>query len=153
MKKLKFWSKKKRKKRRKTQDEPYYYPPSTSFHHCCCPHSSSSTQPSAPPLPSWLEPLAPPPLFPEVAYSGQARLSSQEIASETNYHRESATDADAANLQSYQQYLVPNPVYGVPAVVHRPRRERSAGFFGCIVEFGVNVVRCFCPCFRLQEVP
>lgn len=56
-----------------------------------------------------------------------------------------------STCSSYQQYLVPNPVFGMP-VVPPPRRERSAGVFGCVFNIGAYLIRCFFPCFRIQEI-
>ncbi|KAJ9159096.1 hypothetical protein P3X46_024627 [Hevea brasiliensis] len=148
----KFWPRKKRRK--KTHQEPYYLPPPPC--HCCCSYSTP-VQPSAPPLPPWLVPdqtnetITAPGVqhLPEVGYQGQIRLPSQEIVVETN--PACPTLPIETTQLSYQQYTVPNPVYGVP-VVQTPRRERSAGFFGCVISFGVNLIRCFCPCFRIREV-
>jgi hypothetical protein len=149
--KLKFWSRKKRKK--KTQ-EPYYPPPPPC--HCC--HSCYSTQPSAPPLPPWLDleqthqaipaPVLQP--FPDLSYPNQTRVPIHEIVSETSpimYPTLPAT----ASTPSYQQYMAPNPVYGIP-VGQTARRERTAGIFGCVINFGIHLFRCFCPCFHIREV-
>ncbi|XP_022714469.1 uncharacterized protein LOC111274079 [Durio zibethinus] len=155
VKKLKFWSSKKRK--RKSLGFDPSSPPSRC--HCC--YSCSSTQPSAPPLPSWLEAemtqdAIPTPdqaeLFPEFSYpTDQVQYPTQDIVSSPVFSAPFPAPAPApAAAPSYQQYLVPNPVYGLP-VVQTARRERSAGFFSCVINFGVNLIRCFCPCFRIRE--
>ncbi|KAK6263542.1 hypothetical protein SCA6_018976 [Theobroma cacao] len=153
LKKLKFWSRKKRK-RKSLGLEPSY--PDSSHCHCC--YSCASTQPSAPPLPSWLqaEPTqdaihtadhAEPFPVPELSYPTLFQYPTQEdTVSETESHRSPICPAP-----SYQQYLVPNPVYGLPVVQQAGRRERSAGFLGCVIDFGVDLIRCFCPCFRIRE--
>lgn len=168
VKKLKFWSRKKRKKKTQEQ-EPYYpYPPRPCH---CCQYSScySSTQPSAPPLPPWLEPeheqttqhhhAIPAAAAPLVHQPSQFQFQlppQEEIVLETTttplYHPTVPVPAATeSNYSSYQQYMVPNPVYGMP-VVQTPRRERRAGFFGCLVSFGIQLIRCFCPCFHIREV-
>ncbi|KAL1833396.1 hypothetical protein ACET3Z_003047 [Daucus carota] len=56
----------------------------------------------------------------------------------------------SSTSSSYQQYMVPNPVYGMP-VVPTARRERSVGVFGCVFNVGKLLVRFACPCFRITE--
>jgi hypothetical protein len=156
VKKLKFWSRKKRKK--KTQD-PYYLPPPP----CHCYHSCYSTQPSAPPLPPWLDleqthdqaipaPVVQP--VPDLSYPNQARVPNiQEIVTETSPIMYPTLPDAAVSTPSYQQYMAPNPVYGIPVVGgETARRERRAGFFGCVVNFGIHLFRCFCPCLSIREV-
>ncbi|KAG2704384.1 hypothetical protein I3843_05G001700 [Carya illinoinensis] len=148
VKKLKFWS---RKKRRKNHVHEPYYPPST----CHCGHSYYSTQPSAPPLPPWLDleqtchPIPSPVIhaLPDLTFPSQNQLSQQEIVFETTSIMHPVMPA----ATSYQQYMAPNPVYGVP-LVQTTRRERRAGFFGCVINFGIHLIRCFCPCVRIREV-
>ncbi|KDP42509.1 hypothetical protein JCGZ_00306 [Jatropha curcas] len=152
----KFWPRKKRRKRTYHQ-EPYYQPPPPPYH-CCCSHSTAPVQPSAPPLPPWLdfdqttqENISAPGahhLPPDLVYQSQSQFPSQEIVVETN---PICPTLPVETPLTYQQYIVPNPVYGVP-VVGTPRKERSAGFFGCIISFGVNLVRCLFPCFLIREV-
>ncbi|CAK7357203.1 unnamed protein product [Dovyalis caffra] len=147
----KLWPRKKKRKKTHQYQEPYYYHPPSSCHYCCS-YPTALAQPSAPPLPPWLEPeltyeaISAPGIgvqpLPELAYPSQIQAPSQEIVEET------APMYPA--LSSYQQYLVPNPVYGVP-VEQKLVREKSAGFFGCVVNFGINIIRCFCPCFRIRE--
>ena len=151
VKKLKFWS---RKKRKKKTHQPYYHPlPPPPPNHCCC-SRYSSTQPSAPPLPpSWFDsdtnhetPLAPG--FPEPSYPSQTQQIYQEIITETSQIYPTLPERSS----SYQQYMVPNPVYGIPVAQTAARRERSAGVFGCVVDFGIHLMRCFFPCYRIREV-
>lgn len=145
----KFWPRKKKRKKTLQYHETYYHHPPSSCH-CCCSYPTAPTQPSAPPLPPWLEPeltyeaVSAPGLqsLPELAHPSQIQVPSQEIVMETT--------PIYPTLPSYQQYLVPNPVYGVP-VEQKPRREKSTGFFGCFVDFCANLISCFCPCFRIQE--
>ncbi|XVF23147.1 hypothetical protein REPUB_Repub13aG0012600 [Reevesia pubescens] len=124
VKKLKFWSRKK-KKRKSLGPEPC-----DPASHCHCYYSCSSVQPSAPPLPSWLQAeltqdAIPTPNqaehFPEFSYPTdyQVQYPTQDIVS-------SPMLPAPVPAPSYQQYMVPNPVYGLP-VVQTARRERSAG--------------------------
>ncbi|GAV63307.1 hypothetical protein CFOL_v3_06826 [Cephalotus follicularis] len=156
VKKLKFWTTKKRKR----SSYEFYYPPPppplqpplpSSCHHCCC--SFSPFQPSAPPLTPWLgaeqthesgiSPHSAHPI-PEVAYPSLSQLPTQEIVTETSLVYPA--------LPSYQQYMVPDPVYDM-LVIHTPRKEKSGrGFFGCIVNFGIHLIRCLFPCYRVQQV-
>ncbi|KAK9286492.1 hypothetical protein L1049_014890 [Liquidambar formosana] len=149
-KKLKFLL---RKRKKKKTHIPQYLP---STCHCWCPYSS--TQPSAPPLPPWLETEQTHEAFfaAEVqpglglAGSSQAQFLQEDIVLETS----SLYPITPADTTSYQQYMAPNPVYGVPVAPVAPavRRERSVGLFGCFVKFGINLIRCFCPCFHIREV-
>ncbi|KAM7482006.1 hypothetical protein LguiB_006589 [Lonicera macranthoides] len=172
MKKLKFWSRKKKKKKITSINHHHHPPPPSNTYQCCCHHQyhhhnhhHNIVEPSAPPLPpSWLDydktysydSL----LASEVStstgtpFSGlpgsseEAQLGSQEceIAPEFNPVLSSASSS------SYQQYMVPNPVYGVPVEPPQPAKERSVGFFGCVIQFGAHLIRCFSPCFRIKEV-
>ncbi|GMI92010.1 hypothetical protein like AT4G24265 [Hibiscus trionum] len=159
VKKLKFWSKKK-KKRKSLAPHPSssFTPPhphscySTSSvhssHYYQCSYLSSSVQPSAPPLPPWLQDESPTPEqgepFPDFSYpTDQVQHPTQDIESGPVF---------TAAAASYQQYMDPNPVYGLPLVQQTGRRERSAGFFGCVIDFSLRLFRCFCPCFHIREV-
>ncbi|KAG5248423.1 formin protein [Salix suchowensis] len=145
----KLWPRKKKRKRSHQYQEPYYHHPPSPCH-CCCSYPAAPTQPSAPPLPPWLEPeltseaISAPGLqsLPDMARPSQILVPSQEIVMETS--------PVYPTLPSYQQYLVPSPVYGVP-VEQKTRREESTGFFGCVVNFCASLISCFCPCFRIQE--
>ncbi|KAJ4717620.1 Homeobox protein [Melia azedarach] len=165
MKKLKFWSRKKRKK--KPNFDPYTtyphhppppLPPTYHYHHCySC--SSSSTQPSAPPLPPWLEyqqtldavfaaeSVHP---GPDLVHPAEPQFSFPEIVVETASVNPTMLPVSDNSSISYQQYMVPNPVYGLP-VVQTTRRERLSGFFGIVFKFGSSLFRCFCPCFHIRE--
>lgn len=156
MKKLKFWSRKKRKKKPNYEPYAYYHPPApapTCHQYYCCPISSSpqpQLRPSAPPLPPWLDCNQPS----DLAYAGttESQYSSHEIVVETNSVISTpALPSDSGSSCSYQQYMVPNPVYGLP-IVKATGREKFAGIFGCVFEFGANLIRCFGPCFRIREV-
>ncbi|KAJ7967939.1 Homeobox protein [Quillaja saponaria] len=147
MKKLKLWP---RKRKKKKTHEPYYPPPPC---HCFCSHSYAP--PSAPPLPPWLEAdqsygtfLAPSSQsIPEAPYLNQAHVPQPEIIVDDTPIYQTLPESSL----SYQQYMVRQPVYGMP-VAQTARRARSAGAFGCIVNFGVHVFRCLCPCFHIREV-
>lgn len=147
MKRLKFWSKKKRK-RKAYHPLPYYPPPPPPpsrpapappppllppiIHHWCS--SCSRAEPSAPPLPpSWYAPDE----------GGDALLAAEPA-------EPAAPEFDV----SYQQYLVENPVYGIPVStqIAEPKTERSGGLFGCVLNFGMHFVRCFFPCYSIKEV-
>ncbi|CAK9140433.1 unnamed protein product [Ilex paraguariensis] len=148
MKKLKFWSRKKKKKKTHLITD---YPPPPCHCHCLC----HPIQPSAPPLPSWLDyELTHDTIFtPEAgSVSSLAGLSQVDFAPQDIVHEVNPVNPTLSYCNtSYQQYMVPNPVYGVP-VVSEVRRERSGGIFGCVFDIGVHLIRCFCPCFRIREV-
>ncbi|KAL4332372.1 hypothetical protein GQ457_07G033450 [Hibiscus cannabinus] len=162
VKKLKFWSKKKKKRKSLAPQPSFSFTPphSHSCYSSSSVHSSHyyyqcsySVQPSAPPLPPWLQAEltqdeSPTPEqaepFPEFSYqTDQVQHSTQDI--------ESGPMLTAA-APSYQQYMDPNPVYGLPLVQETGRRERSGGFFGCVIDFSLHLIRCFCPCFHISEV-
>lgn len=140
IKKLKFWHRKKKKKK-----QSYLPPPPLHSNYCC-----GCSCPSAPPLPAWYDTeqafevvTAPVSGF---AYSTQQ----QDIVSEA---APSYPTLPVNNTSSYQQYMVPNPVYGIPALPPPPpTKEKSAGIFGCAVEIGRYLFRCFFPCFRVRQV-
>ncbi|KAK3018479.1 hypothetical protein RJ639_003564 [Escallonia herrerae] len=164
MKKLKFWSRKKKKKKINVID---HHLPSTC--HPCSQYQRHSVQPSAPPLPSWLdyaqthdsifraEVCAS--VFSGFASSSQAQFSyAPEDQAQFAYAPEDTvpelspvhSTLPVSTGCSYQQYMVPNPVYGMP-VLPPATRERSAGIFGRAVKFCVHLIRCFCPCFRIEK--
>ncbi|GLT44512.1 hypothetical protein SLA2020_184020 [Shorea laevis] len=161
-KKLNFWSRKKRKRKSLEPSFNYDYhpipilPPYCSHYQYCC---SSSTlpqpQPSAPPLPSWLEAeehttqeaisaLEVQP-FVEPSYSNQP---DEQIVSETTPIYSAFSSNVSSTTHSYQlQYTVSNPpVYGVPVAVLEETTKRER-FFGRVVE----LVGCFCPCLRIRD--
>ncbi|KAI4296147.1 hypothetical protein L6164_036129 [Bauhinia variegata] len=158
VKKFKFWS---RKRKRRRTHEPYYPPPPPTRppppppYHCCC--TFSSIQPSAPPLPSWLEAEQSYGTFwepsdhrmPEKTFPIQTHAPlQQEIVMDTSA---ACVAPPLGNSSSYQQYMVPEPVYGVP-VTQTATRERSSGVFGCAFSFGAHLFRCLFPCFHIREV-
>lgn len=157
MKKLKFWSKKKRKRK---NHPPYYplppnYPPPPPPCHHFRPYSSA-TEPSAPPLPPWFEAeqnygTFSQPSFetaPEVTYPSQAKVVHQpEIVEES---KPVYQNVPVERSSSYQQYMVPEPVYGIP-ITQTDKIERSRGLFGCVFSFGGHLFRCLFPCFHIRE--
>uniref|UniRef100_A0A7N0TXR0 Uncharacterized protein n=1 Tax=Kalanchoe fedtschenkoi TaxID=63787 RepID=A0A7N0TXR0_KALFE len=160
-KKLKnLWARKKKKKSRYLE---YNNGASSSEHHHCCRCSFSYpayAQPSAPPLPSnWVDmEQTHEPTSPEFGL-GYEELSIQE---ETANHKEilvkqsSRVDVPGTNIQaadnrissSYQQYMVPNPVFGLPV---SEKTVRCAKFFGFFFKFGSHLLSCFCPCLRIRD--
>lgn len=150
MKKLKFWSRKEKKKKKKLNFTEN--PPSNC--HCYC--QIPQFQPSAPPLPqSWpyYEQTHVANFAAEVSsytYSEFPSSSEAQFAFAPQENEEIAPEmkpllpalpVSPTSTCSYQQYLDPNPVYGMP-VVPPARRDRSAV---------AHLIRCFCPCFRIQE--
>ncbi|KAJ0800722.1 hypothetical protein HanPI659440_Chr03g0106851 [Helianthus annuus] len=139
LKSLKFWSKKKKKKR------------ITTIHHhspppCCC---SPAFQPSAPPLPSWLD-------YEQQTYTQHLLTADVKFSVLPKEHdisnvNPSSSSGDVETGCSYQQYMVKNPVYGVP-VLQSTETERSAGALGCVFNIGAHLFRCFFPCFRIRDV-
>ncbi|KAM2028057.1 hypothetical protein ACFX1T_020260 [Malus domestica] len=107
------------KKRKKKTHHQLYYPPPPPRRppppppgHYCCSYSSSSTQPSAPPLPPWLDadyiyetPLAPPVQpAPEFAYHHHDPVpSQQETAFNTKVSSSSTQYLHRIPTTSYQQ--------------------------------------------------
>ncbi|KAJ0009970.1 hypothetical protein Pint_33091 [Pistacia integerrima] len=151
MKKLKFWSRKKRKKEHSydyDQHQPYYCP---HYHQYYCSCTSSTPQPSAPPLPPWLE-SDETECYESYDYvPSQTQLEySEEDVEETSPICPELKNSESS--ESYQQYLAPNPAYGLPVTAESGRRERRSGFFGCAAGFGFDLFRCFFPCFHIREV-
>ncbi|XP_028762952.1 uncharacterized protein LOC114721293 [Neltuma alba] len=128
VKKLKFWS---RKKKKRKNHQPYYPlpppypPPPPPCHHChAC---SSSTEPSS--------------LHPYRHGLKLNRTMGPSRNPVSNLPQKSS---------SYQQYMVPEPVYGIP-ITHTATQERSGGLFGCVFGFGAHLFRCVFPCFHIRE--
>ncbi|KAH7834270.1 hypothetical protein Vadar_014438 [Vaccinium darrowii] len=151
IKKLKLWSRKRKKYKYYITDHPPPSrppppPPPPTFNYW---HSWVPVQPSAPPLPPWFEfdheQDQNPHFGPDsgIASSSQAEFSTQE---------EIAPDqtSEVSDDTSYQQYMVPNPVYGAP-VLPAVRREKAAGVFGCFVSIGRHLISCLFPCFHIRE--
>ncbi|KAL3515767.1 hypothetical protein ACH5RR_022669 [Cinchona calisaya] len=169
MKKLKFWSRKKKKKKTFFIEHP---PPPPPCHHCHYQYYYPF-EPSAPPLPSsssWVdydqenqETIYANSEFISFTSSNQDQDQDQDRArvrtyapfTHTNPMQDPISPQDpsmqADSTTSYQQYMVPNPVYGVP-IVPPVRREKRGGAFGCMFAFGAHLFRCFFPCFHIREV-
>lgn len=164
MKKLKFWSRKK-----KTKKKPFFtqqqQPPESSchyYHHHHCHYYP--VEPSAPPLPSWLdynrtqETISGTDHFASPTTSAMGGSSRAPFTTEDERAPFSSQDSstlqeeiNGKNTTTYQQYMVENPVYGVPALPPQARGERDAGAFGCVFSFGAHLFRCFFPCFHIRE--
>uniref|UniRef100_A0A7C8Z0W0 Uncharacterized protein n=1 Tax=Opuntia streptacantha TaxID=393608 RepID=A0A7C8Z0W0_OPUST len=167
MKKLKFWSK---KNKRKTKRSNYYHDPNLYYQPSHYPlplpppqpppaggasscHFCRPVEPSAPPLPPWLEEgvsgcnWVDPYPAPSQLVRDQCISVSQEIVIKTTSELQPCPDS---NSSSYQQYMSPNPVYELAVA---PSREKSAsgGLFGCGVRVGACLIRCFFPCFHISE--
>lgn len=149
LKKLKNWSRKK-KRRRSSIFQPPSSPPCCS---CGAPPTPPPLQPTAPPLPPWLDFD-----FKQDTASGSASVSafptqhqfqpqSPDIASEITplYVPQPLTIPT-----SYQQYLAPTPVYGVPVTPVSSAR-RAGGLFGCVASAGSYLIRCLCPCIQFHH--
>ncbi|XP_039017385.1 uncharacterized protein LOC120148291 [Hibiscus syriacus] len=161
VKKLKFWSKKRKSiaPRPSSSFSPSYchicYSSASvhSSHYYQSSYLSSSMQPSAPPLPPWLQAELTQDEFP----TPEQAEPFPEFSSPTDQVQHPTQDTESsliftAATPSYQQYMDPNPVYGLPLVQQTGRRERSGGFFGCVIDFSLHLFRCFCPCFHIREV-
>ncbi|CAI0542208.1 unnamed protein product [Linum tenue] len=160
----KFWPRKKRKKKASVyQHDPSYYHLNSTCH-CCYSYSipppPPPPQPSAPPLPAWLEtsPLMQQQNVSQFSYQTHtSRFTSEEITVEAI---QSCPTENTLPSSSYQQYMDPQPVYGVPANVAlaqqtsstKLERKSAGGFFTSVAKFGANLFGCFLPCFRIQEV-
>lgn len=168
MKKLKFWSRKKKVKTKKKQ--PFFTEQQSSesschyYHHHRCHYYP--VEPSAPPLPSWLDynPTQ------ETTIKGTDHFASTTTTTTTSpmaslsrapfiTEEESVPGLVSSSQEeeingkntSYQQYVVENPIYGVPALPTQVISGRDTGAFGCVFSFGTHLLRCFFPCFRIKE--
>lgn len=167
MKKLKFWSRKKKKKKSlffTEQEQQQRQPPtvcSSHYHHHC---HYYPVEPSAPPLPSWLDNdddqiqdpiLASDKLNPTIsATSSEAppcTIKEDKTPQLLSPQNSTLQDEINAKSSSYQQYMAESPVYGVPVVPPQVTRERDAGAAGCVFSFGAHLFRCFFPCFHIRE--
>ncbi|XP_058113787.1 uncharacterized protein LOC131256765 [Magnolia sinica] len=162
-KKLKIWHRKKKKKKYYSLPQP---PPTP---HCCS--CSAKLQPTAPPLPPWIEIDQPQeadspfvPIYGSFPSQQQALFQPSDAMVGSFPSDQQAlfqpSDAIASEIYappvqpvtpSYQQYLAPRPVYGVP-VMPVASTEKSAGLFGCVVSIGTFLIRCLCPCFRFRNM-
>lgn len=153
VKKLKFWSRKKRKRKSLAPQPSHCYchcSHSTSSYQCSYPYSP--LQPSAPPLPPWLQAELTQDEFPT---SEQVEaVPFPEFSHPTDQVQDIESDPmiPAAAVPSYQQYMVSNPAYGLPVVQQTGIRERSGGYFGCIIDISLHLIRCLCPCVHIREI-
>lgn len=163
--KLKFWSRKKKKKKAFSIEPPPPPPPPA----CHCQHYQyyhyQPIEPSAPPLPlssssSWVdcdhqthEAIFSSSEFISITSSSQAQVPTS-APKDSPVPELSPLDpsVSAPSTASYQQYMVPNPVYGVPTVPQKVRKERGGGAFGCVFAIGAHLFHCFFPCFHIREV-
>lgn len=75
--------------------------------------------------------------------------------SEEDNEESSAICPELKNCESsdsYQQYMAPNPAYGLPVEAESEGRERPSGFFASVAGFGFDLFRCFFPCFHIREI-
>ncbi|XP_049402385.1 uncharacterized protein LOC125866126 [Solanum stenotomum] len=154
MKKLKFWSKKKKKKRVPLLERPPSPPPPILPCYYHCPYNYP-VQPSAPPLPPWFEYVQPydDSIYTTEQVSGSTSdNSNQPNGSTISQHIDNVGEINQPKptLSDHslpQQYMVQNQVYGIPV-----RTERAGGAFGCVINFGAHLFRCFFPCFHIREL-
>lgn len=170
VKKLKFWSRKKKTKKKPflTEQQPSSSSYSESschyYHHHHCHYYP--VEPSAPPLPSWLDYTR----TQETTISGTDHFASTTTTAAHSAMAGSSRvpftteDESVPGLvpssqeeeingknSSYQQYMVENPVYVVPALPPQVTSERNVGAFGCVFSIGAHLLRCFFPCFHIRE--
>ncbi|GAA0147319.1 hypothetical protein LIER_07049 [Lithospermum erythrorhizon] len=150
VKKLKFWSRKKNKRQihslKAVEAEPSR--PALHYHYHYRP-----VQPSAPPLPSWMDYEDQPEMeiAPEIGVvSGLASLIDSRCELLNSVPEANQSHSAVMECNSYQQYMVPNPVY-VP-IVPEVQRERAGRAFACAINIGAYLIRCFFPCFHVREV-
>ncbi|MQL72216.1 hypothetical protein Taro_004522 [Colocasia esculenta] len=160
LKKLKAWSKKRARKRKR--DLPDGPPTRFTRHQCCtcCSHSPAPPfQPTAPPLPPWLDFEHHPGVISHPVFSPVAGVAFPLPAAEISAGwvppagRGSEITpllcplpAPGASILSYQQYLVPDPVYGAP-VDRLPPAGRAPGLAGCSGGVVAWLRRCIFCCF------
>ncbi|XXG58295.1 hypothetical protein AAC387_Pa04g0640 [Persea americana] len=154
LRKIKNWSSRKKKRRKSNIFQPPSYP------HCCScgtPPPLPPLQPTAPPLPSWLDfdyqqdeasGSVPPSTFPT---QHQFELLSPEITSSEITPLYVPQPLPMAT--SYQQYLAPAPVYGMPVTPSTPvnSTRRGSGFCGWIASVLSRLIRCLCPCIQFHQ--
>ncbi|EYU33294.1 hypothetical protein MIMGU_mgv1a015226mg [Erythranthe guttata] len=147
MKKLKFWSRKKKNKFLLTESPP---PPSRPPPPPPRPYPPIHSQyepllPSAPPLPPWLE------------YDLQFQESDEEPNSPNsanNSHSHFSPTQEEIYFDDHEicHQEIQNPIYDDAIVPKIEKLKRGGGAFGCVVGFGVHLVRCVFPCFHIREV-
>ncbi|PIA37064.1 hypothetical protein AQUCO_03100076v1 [Aquilegia coerulea] len=150
LKQLKIWSRRKKKKKNNNNVFHNSYlpahptcpaplpPPLPLTHSCSC----SAFQPSAPPLPSWLN-----------FEQNNIDHSAFRVFPASTLDYESVSEITPlcppsinSTTTSYQQYMVSSPVYGVP-MMPTMHTGKSGGILGCVFGVGADLIRCFCPCF------
>ncbi|CAN4108205.1 unnamed protein product [Withania somnifera] len=150
MKKLNFWSKKKKKKRTTPLlEQPPLLP--SYYHWPYCP-----IQPSAPPLPPWFEYEQQQPqdysiFTPESTPANLSQTHGSTTMDSISHEELNQAKPTQSEHTMPQQYMVPNQVYGIP-VITEARTERAGGAFGCVINFGAHLFRCFFPCFQIREL-
>ncbi|KAK4424448.1 hypothetical protein Salat_1638200 [Sesamum alatum] len=160
MKKLNFWSRKKRQKKyllfiESPPPPSRPAPPPPPYYMLHCPYEP--LLPSAPPLPSWLEYDEEMPSTSEVNPADFAASDNSTSKIHFSAVPEISDHPQAQPDTSYERYMVPNPVDDTDmdtdtAVVPQLKKlERGGGAFGCVVGFGVHLVRCVFPCFHIRE--
>ncbi|XP_059313491.1 uncharacterized protein LOC132064511 [Lycium ferocissimum] len=160
MKKLKFWSKKKKKKRAPLLEQPPSPPPLLLPCYYHCPYYS--IQPSAPPLPPWFdyEQQQQQPhddsIFTTEQGSSSTSVSLNQTHGTNSQHTDNISEINQPKQTPFdntlpQQNMVPNQVYGVP-ITAEARTERAGGAFGCVINYGAHLFRCFFPCFHIREL-
>ncbi|XP_060167555.1 uncharacterized protein LOC132598602 [Lycium barbarum] len=161
MKKLKFWSKKKKKKRAPLLEQPPSPPPPLLPCYYHCPYYP--IQPSAPPLPPWFEYEQ----QKQQAAHDDSVFTTEQGSSSTSVNLSQTLGTDSQHSNNVgeinqpkqtpldntlpQQNMVPNQVYGAP-VIGEARTERAGGAFGCVINYGAHLFRCFFPCFHIREL-
>lgn len=147
LKKLKILSRLKKKKRKTHAIQQ-------TNHSChCCSCSTCHPQPTAPPLPPWADfeqsqgaashSFTEPGVFPSksIAHSQVPPVLSAQVPSEIAPLFVPLPVGSA----SYQQYLVPSPIYGVP-IQPLASREWDSRFWGCVTSVAACLSRFLCTC-------
>ncbi|KAL7124996.1 hypothetical protein ABFS83_14G086100 [Erythranthe nasuta] len=151
MKKLKFWSRKKKKNKflhlsesppppsRPPPPPPRPYPPIHSQY--------EPLLPSAPPLPPWLE-------YDLQFQESDAEPSSPNSTNNSHSHSHFSPTQEEIYFDDHEtcHQEIWNPMYDDAIVPKIEKLERGGGAFGCVVGFGVHLVRCVFPCFHIREV-
>lgn len=150
-----------RKKKKKTPYSSNSESVSHSFsaqRHCswCCSHAYSSyAHPSAPPLPpDWVWDISPQSANPSTRQeSNHLRQVTRKTSLETlidvagtGTNIQAADDYTASS--SYQQYMIPNPGFGLPLSKNKAKPD---GFFSCALKFGTHFLTCVCPCLSISD--
>ncbi|KAG8364034.1 hypothetical protein BUALT_Bualt19G0084200 [Buddleja alternifolia] len=112
-------------------------------------HHYEPVQPSAPPLPPWLEYDH---QFQEMLLKSNEANSSSSASVDDSISRSPEINSPdirctefQAETSSYQQYMVQDPVYDTTIVPELVKLEKNDGALGCVIGFGVHLVRCVFP--------